>query len=444
MGMSDNFLAELDAEKNPSVVPVADLYFLSGAGGTHSVSSEPFQHYRQEVAEGGFGNVKSAVAARPSDLGPQSLSLTLLDRDFYYTKLLKGRYKARRSRVLCRMAHPDLAEEDWYTFFDGVLDSWESANGTVTLSCRTDDSALRGYIPKVQVLKGAFPGAPDTSLGIYIPIILGIHDAQGLTSQGMIPTVCISQDATLGYKYAVTLGTAASVPRVYKNGSLQTVTTHYTVAQESFGGATITIISMVSSTTASDEITCDVEGLTDDGTTSGAVILDPVDQLKWICNNLIWNDWRGGSYYTDAPVDATAFAVAQSYTSAFGYEGARRYGGTTDQTRGLDAVNGWLRSHPMLRLRWTFDGSLAPVVLDHRFAGYSDDNWIDGDRDEIAASFRYALQASGLVSKVSFQYLYGEADSKFWQSLEIQDLARWEEEKAGVSFDLSHSASRFQ
>ena len=409
--MTSNFLAATD-----SAVAVADIELPSGAGGTHYVSSETFRNYRQDVLNGGFGFVGSGVLERPSDLSSQTFTLTLADRDSYWSSLLSGRYSARRSRVLCRMAHADLEEDDWYTFFDGVLDSWEVGSGAVTLNCKTDETALRSYIEPVPILAGAFPGAPTTSLGVYLPVVLGFHDSTGLlSSAGMVTAVPISIDATLGYKYAVSLGTCADVTDVWKNGTLLTVTTHYTVAQETFGGTTLTVISLVSSSTESDIITCNVEGLTDDGEASGSVILSPLDQLKWICNNLIWNDWRGGAYHTDAPLDLAAFSAVESYTSAFNYEGAIRYGGTTDQTRGIDAVNDWLQSHPMLRLRWGFDGTLAPGVLDHRFGGYSDTNWVDGDRDELRGSFLYRLQAEGLVSKVSMQYLYGEAAGKFWQ-----------------------------
>jgi hypothetical protein len=352
--------------------------------------------------------------------------------------------------VLCRLARTDLDEDDWFTAFDGVLDTWDLSAGAVTLHCKTDETALKSYVPNVQLLGGAFPGADETELTKYLPVVLGIHSAEGLTSQGMLPTLCIARNATYGYKYVVSLGTCASIPRVYKNGSLQTVTTHYTVAQETWGGALLTVISMVSATVATDAITCDAEGLTDDGTTTGSVILSPVEQLKWLCNNLIWNDWSGGTYHTDAPLDAAAFSAAGSYCESFDPEGSVYLGGSTEKTFARDVLKRWIESHPALRLRWNFDGTLAPVALDHRFSGYSDTNWLDGDHDELRqAPFRYMGAAEGTVAKVSTQYLYGEADAQFWQALEVKNLSRWapdsgEPERGEERFDLRYSSARFQ
>jgi len=188
----------------------------------------------------------------------------------------------------------------------------------------------------------------------------------------------------------------------------------------------------------------DVEGITDTGATSGAVIAAPTEQLKWLLNNVIYSDWNGGAYSTTAaPVDSTSFSATGSYCSTFKYEGSQKIGGTADQVTGISLVNGWLKSHPMIRARWGNDGKLGLRVIDHRWTPYTYEYLIDGVTNDVDRGFAFTTSASDIVSKVSVEYLYGEAAGKFWQKLEVQDLARWNVEKVTQSFPLSWSASRF-
>jgi hypothetical protein len=390
--------------------------------------------------------VKSAIASRPTDLQAQVLDVTLVDRNQELTRIIKGQTNPRRSRVTLRIGSRRLGVGDWYMRFDGILVDWEWNGTTVTLHCKTDDRVLLGRVPKPQLTKGAFPGAPNESLGLYLPVILGIHDSQALSGTGMVQAICISLDAGYGYRYAPTFGRARAVPRVYKNGNLQALGTDYTISYPVLGGLQLTSIDFTSATVANDVITCDIEGLTTDGTTAGQVILNPADQMRWVLVNLVWGDWRTGAYLPDssAPIASSAWAAAATYMGAFGDEGAMRLGGDTDRDskRAQDVFNEWLRSEPLVRGGWTSEGKLAVVPFSHLPpSNYMTAAVIDAYVDTLERQ-PYTESDSGLVSKVSINHLFG--GGKFNATVEIQDYFAWAQEQVTETIDMPYSSARFQ
>jgi hypothetical protein len=448
----DAFRQDLAGVVAPTVFAVVDIDFPAGAGGRLRISEDAPNRgtygSSNRALAGGLESVQVSVSPRVSDLGAPRSRAEVADTDNLLSTILSGRYDCRRAPVTARWIHGVTGNE--CVMFTGILDEWSLAGKKVTLQFATDDRVLRGFVPRRQILKGWAPNAPAPSLSVYCPIVLGIHNAQGLVSSGMVTAIPISIDATTGYKYLVSLGTMKSIPRVYKNGTLQTVGTHYNVAQESRGGLSYTYVGFVSATASTDVVTCDVEGLTENGLTSGAVILNPADQVKWVLHNVVYGDWSGGAYLSGAPIDAQMFATTAAYCSLFKYEGAKRIGGTTDQDTGLSLMNEWLRSGPMLRFRWSNLGKLGPFVIDHRFAPYAAAYLFDGGTqlaagvDDVDRSFGFRASSNGIISKVSMQYLYGEAPGKYWQKLEVQDLRRWQIERITESFTFPWSTSRFQ
>lgn len=441
------FRAALAADPKAQLFTVVDVAFPAGAGGTlrfaeDAVSAGSLSASGRIVA-GGIDSLKTSVPQRPGGIGLSSLSITLADADKAISRILYGRYDCRRSVVTVRWGLAVLAEADWWIADSLILDDWSVSGATVELHCTTDDMALHGYAPKRQILKGTFQGAPQASLQLYCPVVLGIHDAGGLTVDGMIPAIPVSIDATLGYEYMVSLGTLKSVDRVYQNGTLKTLTTHYTVGQRSAGGLTFTYVRFVGATAAADVITCDAHGLTDDGTTAGTVILAPAEQLKWVLNNLIYGDWAGGAYVTGAPIDSAAFSATAAYQAAFLVESAVYLGGGTKATSGMEIIDSWMASHLMVRARWRA-GLFGILPIDHRYAPYAAAVTSNASIDDVGASLDVSRSAAGICSKVSVEYLYGEQAGKYWSALEVQDLTRWQTEKRTEGFPLLWSSRRFQ
>jgi hypothetical protein len=427
--MTANFLAEIRREGR-EIYPVADVYWNDNTMGYYS--SSPVLHYNPIVVESGWSDIRQAIAIRPpGSLERLTADLRVDDSDRTITRMLQGSTNMRRSRVLWRWACPTLDVADWFTLFDGILQDWAYDRTTIVLRSRTDDQALEGYIPKVPIIKGSFPGAPATSLGVYLPIVYGIHDSASLSGTGMVPAVCTSLDGTLGYRYCPTMGKASSLTAVYLNGSAKTIVAdppgagQVSVTYPIQGGTQITSINFGTATTSSDVVTCDIEGLTVDGTSGGSVILNPVDQLQHFLVNFVFGDWRSGDWLdpATAPIDTASFQLVSTFAAQFAYEGSRKYGGDTKQTRAIETLNDWLQSHPMMRMYWTKAGDLACAVIDHRSPGYLSTPWIIEEQDQmLGSSFKQDHDATQMVSRINASYLWGEHDQKYWSSLAVQDI----------------------
>lgn len=443
--MPANFLAAVQGIKDAPIVPVVTVYWPSAVG-TKYYASEPFQFFEQRIPEGGIGNVQTSASERPSDLTFQTCEIRLADSDYAITEILQGEYEPRRSRVVAQWAHPGLDSADWFTFFDGIVDDWSFAGGEVSLNCKTDDVPLYGYCPKAPLITGSVPGLVNGARGLYPAIIYGIHDDQSLEGKGAISCPNVILDSTNGYWYIVGIGVMDDVPRVYKNGTLQTVSSHYNIRNPKWGGTTFTAIQFVSATVATDVVTADVQGLTDEGDGTGGLITGSAAQLKHFLVNFAYGDWRTGSWLEDstAPVDTAAFAETATFLDRFGGEGSLYIGGTAEQERCLDVVNRWLKSNTMVRGRWSADGNLGVKPFNHAAGEYLSTPWVQHERDEIGASFRYEATAAQLVSRVSLSYLPGQRAGKLWQSMDLQDLRLWEDEKVTENIRLETSAARYQ
>ncbi len=453
MGLfSANFAAKMGAAGSlaPDIFAVLDVDFPTGAGGRiRFVEDIPAAAYAaapqwSRLSAGAAGPVHSGTSARPGGVQLQTLRARVADTDKLVSKILCGRYECRRSPVAMRWGHPALVEADWCTHFTGILQDWSFANGSVELEAKTDDRVLSGAIPRRQILRGWAPTAPADVLGTYCPIVLGIHNANGLDARGQVPAFPISIDPATGYVYLVSLGAIRSVLRVYKNSVLQTAGVNYNVAQQWRGGLYMTVVVFTGATVATDVVTCDVEGLTVDNTTSGALILLPADQAKWVLNNLVFADWNGGAYSTTtAPIDAPLFARTASYQATFLAEGSHYLGGSLEQTSGMAFLTEWLGSNIMIRARWSPLGKFGVFPFDHRWAPYTTAFWAHDSKDEFDASFGTKHSAGQIVSRVSVEYLPGKVAGKMWQRLEVQDLTRWTLERVTDSFTLAASSARF-
>jgi hypothetical protein len=398
-------------------------------------------------------SITYGAGLRPGNLQTTDLSLTLSDKGRRITRILEGATDPRGSACNLYYALPGLAVADWHLVASGVFDRDEYEDGcrSIRLLLRPNDAPFKGNITKKQILKGECPLALETSFGVYLPLLYGEHDSSALTGKGMVPCININYDDT-GWNYAVCLGWAKSVNRVYKNGTLQTVSTDYTVAYPIIGGAQLTAILFTSAPGETAVITADVEGYETVGNGSGELILNPVDQILHALTNFGFNDYRFGPWLDPGttPLDLASFAISSSYASRSKFEGGNRLGGTADATTIMDALGGWLNSELPFRVFATNGGKLGMRPIDHVFGGYTSPGpavpaseealFVHGQTVEVGATFKPYRDTSLLIRRVDASFIYGAADQKFFQSLAVQNPSQQEE--VSQSYQFAWSAPR--
>ena len=368
--------------------------------------------------------------------------------------ILEGAVDVESSPASISWITEGLDEPSWTTLFVGILQSWRYYGVQVELSVKADAHALEfDDVPRVKLTAGDWPLIHVTSKGTFAPIVYGIHDANAITGKGMLPCPNVRFDATAGYWYVVSLGFVKSVDRCYRNGALLTATTQWTWSYVYAGGKPYTIVALVGITpAASDIITVDVKGLTTLAAGTGAVIASPPEILKHALVNFVFNDWQGAvatasGWLADssAPIDTTSFAAAASWASQFGWESAWRMGGGIQAALGQEVLRSWTNSFPSMRAWWTERGQIGCEPLRHhddRSGLYPSDPWL---REENLIglpeeSFVVSDNPDQLLSRVNGSHLYGEADQKYWATLEVQDPTR--PRRGQQSYSLPFSARR--
>jgi hypothetical protein len=272
----------------------------------------------------------------------------------------------------------------------------------------------------------------------------------------MVLAIIWSIDAVEGYRATPTLGFAAAVPRVYKNGTLLTLTTDYVLSYPIRGGKQFTSIDLVAAITAADIITCDIDGLEDVGDGSGQLITNLVDQhLHWLVN-FAFADHRIGLWNdpADYPIDLDSFARCSDFAAAFLPPGSQRFGGTAVSEKISDGQQRFLGTGLCFRPYWSEHGELALGFIDHRFHGFTSPGFdsdvaavfVRGLVEEIGTSFGENDEASNLIGRVDMQALFGlDSDGrsrKSFQNISVEDVSQ---ENAGArSFALEDSEATLE
>lgn len=394
--------------------------------------------YGPLVSRSGIGKSGAAVSERTSGLAAREFSIEIKDADGVFRELA-ARYQNRlwRSTVSARIGHPDVAAADWCPHFTGILDTWDpSGPASRTLQCRTDDRPLQAKFPKHPFLASDWPLCDPSILGKFAPIVLGVHNSNGVQSAsgtGMVPTYHV--DSAL-YRHAISLGKLKTVVPVYGDGLAISAGDYSIVYVTTASGRIWTVVQFNVSTHEAKAITVDCEGLTDHGDGSGVVITNPVKQLQLLLANFVFGDWKAGDWLVPTILDLPAWWDASLYADRKGLEGSGYYGG--GQITGQSAIDSW--GSWAFKPWWTGAGKIAMAVLDHSLQEHMGDAipWLRGRGD--LRSFKPASQTREIVNEVTVQYLPSAADGRTFETLKLRDLDVVDE--APASIELSQSAAR--
>jgi len=381
----------------------------------------PTTFYAPAITRGGISRAGAAVSERTGGLSSREFSTAIEDTSGEF-RVLVARYanRLRRSTVVARIGIPGVAQDDWCPHSTGILDSWEKAGAASwTLQYRTDDLPLTTKFPTAAFTASDWPNCDPDILGKFAPIVLGIHNSNGVQSAsgtGMVPTFHVD---TALYRHAISLGKLKAVVPVYGDGVAISAGDYSIVYVTTASGRDWTVVQFNVSTHEAKAITVDCQGLTDMGDGSGSVVTNPVKQLQLLLANFVFADWRAGAWLAPSLLDLPAWWDAALYADRKGFEGSDYYGAT--QTTGQAAIESWAGTWK-LKPWWTGEGKIALAILDHSLQEYLGDAlpWIRGRGD--LRSFKLSTDTRQIASEVLVQYLPIASGGGMGETMKLQDL----------------------
>jgi len=388
--------------------------------------------YEARIKE--WSGLRRGFDVRASNLQHVEVTITAADDDRSVRDALEGGQQ-RGSAAIMWDVYPGDAD-NYQQLFTGILDRWSYRKGETDIVIRTDDLALRNYLPTWAVTKSEWPNAPSSSVGLLVPIVYGTHHSAGLSGTGMLTAISVDWTVSVIGWYAVCAGEAKEVLAVYQNGTAKTITTHYTIDYAlSRAGRAYTVIKFTAGNipAAADVITCDVRGYettgnTGSGTTAptGVQITNPVEQMRHLLINFAEKFWLTGAWYTSsdsAIIDAASWAECVQWAEQKQLEGAGYVGGGVEPQQVWDVLNAWLDTWGIFRAYWTAEGKIGLAVLDLSFPGYrgASDPPLLRTEDELGASAEYEMDTTNLTGSVIASYLYDENQGQYLGSLTVTD-----------------------
>lgn len=387
--------------------------------------------YEPRVARGGWSGFARGFDSAASNLARIETTVEVADTDNKLRGCLEDANQRNSEASFYWVVPGNSADYALRGIF--ILDAWEYRPGSVLLRFKSDDRALRTYIPLVSILPSEFPYATAEGKSAFPAIIYGSHDSAGLSGKGMVPTLPVHWVENTSAWYCVCLGQAKEVKAVYVNDTKKLADTYTIDYSYSIGGKSFTLVQFAGDTNTpeeTDRVTVDVYGYEDTGNTgadiippSGTMISNPVQQMSHFLSNHAAG-WKSGAWNTTGSlVDPTSWAAVADFVSKRSLEGARYIGGGTEQRQVIDILDEWLDTFG-LRGYWLANGTLGIATISAEWPGYrteGTDPPLLQDIHELGETFSYVLDSSKLTDRYTASYLYDDVQTKYWGTLDVED-----------------------
>lgn len=270
-----------------------------------------------------IGDIEREVPILPGLHTVAGSTLELSDIDNRFSKL-KATDSFRNVPVRYKLGEPVYGLRSFVTLFQAKTGKWKFNQGRVTF--RLHDASLdRFRVSVAQDLRtcnsAVFPDIPAETPPALVPVIYGLVFANtdaAAVGPGPIPCYRIDPNAGGKWRYVVAQHVCKSIGIVYVYGVLQG--SGYTVTTAAYDGTTMTVIDFDADPADPErigemEVTVGaVQGITDDGTAGGAVIMDAVLQLEHLLVNYFAVD--------PSELDSETWTAAKAASLAAEREGA--------------------------------------------------------------------------------------------------------------------------
>ena len=420
--------------------PLCNVAVVGLPSGTERWSTRPLSsdgvYYKGRIS--GVGEAGPEVNARVYTLPDSQTYFVIADADKYFHKIA-ARYdrRLRGSSVALATIVPGLPLSLCFTYFRGVLDTWEPLPGAYKLTCRTQDLQLRSPFPRRTITAADRPNAPPDSIGRYYQVVYGVHDSAAMEAKGLVAAIQVD---SVNDVWHVSLGRLGAVLAVFADGTL-VPTSSYAVTYPLTNGLRETCIDFTGTSMTGKTITVDVRGLTDKGDGTGSVMVKPMQVLQHALVNWSYGDWKDGEWFdpATAPIDLPYFYSTDQFLVRKGHVVTLVLGGEKEAdipTGRIESYGTTFHVHPF----WE-DGRLAIAPLDPHMAELLIARpWVRGRYHDIDSSLALPQNTRQLVSKVSGNWFHSHAGDTYQQKVECEDLAVVDQVTLPV--DLLHSAAQ--
>ncbi len=335
-------------------VTLAEIDFDSGRRKYSCLGVQSRSGYYADKVES-IGSITREVPLLPGEARISDGSLKLDDTDKEF-RILRGKEPFRNRTVRYRFGDAEKGIDTFTTLFTGkIVNADLDTDGKYSISLR-DASFDRFRVPIPGLLNTVdFPTMPPKQTPVVAPIIYGNVTSAGGSATGAVPCYLTTQSNP--FRYLVAQHACKAVSNVYRYGVLLSPTA-YTKTESVIGGKIYTFIDFTTDQRDTSkpnqiEITADIQGKTDSGTSTGNLITDPVAALKDFLLN------HAG--VLQAELNSTGFTAAATTSTAASYLIAGWISGDAKKTL-MDVVNDFCKSF-LISFFVSRDGLFSPSIL---------------------------------------------------------------------------------
>jgi hypothetical protein len=426
-GLAANMLTELQGQSR--VVPTLKLtlagtdYLFAG----DAVASASQGQYKRCIPPGGWGELVRTVGGRENALSSASMNVTIKDLDRTLSKVIGG---AARGTVVGSTASVDLrsqhvASGDHYQIFSGVIDDYGLVGDLLwRFILRGEDSdrlSAANNIPTINAID--FPNAPTASLGLPMQVVYGRHVSDAVTdATGMVSTICV--DSTNDW-FLVSYCVLNAFHAAWRDGVYATA--DFVMEDKSINGRYYTIVRDTAGTsTATSEITVDVDGLDTSGEAIGTLIDNPATQLEHFLTNFVFGFYPDDSLGAYAWLSAGDYPINEThFTTSEGFFNDRDIVGSIvidSNDKAIDIINKFCLEYQMYPF-WSWDWKVA--VLPNDYAELDIYNPTANIRHEHARSKLTSKPLTKeVVNRITVDYLLNDATGELTKQNRIVDANR--------------------
>lgn len=417
-GLSVGWLIELDIVLTPGAAPTTLRYADAEA------ASWSRGHYDGLIKEKGAGEGSRGVPVFGSDLQISGTSVTLIDKDRRWAKLIRGpvkRYLPGSAVRIYMVSQALTSFSDAFLETSMVIKDWDRrADFEITFNLKPDMVLLERAVPDLSFTEALYPFADTKVWGLFAPFAYGIFDSRPTHGEGMLPAHCVDRNE---FRWFHTVG-QTEVTAVFKDGEPWTDFKQETVQRGGYD-VTETVFpnGLGEGVKAEDvSITWDGRGYRDG---LGVLITNPVSQIAhWLRNFLFGNPtgspWHTGAWLGSCPM--LNVAALSGFIRSYNYFFQRNLTGSayipaSTQRRGLEVLNEWATAWH-LKPYLMHNGQLDVWMLDPARRRPNGDTYYVWGTD---VRFCRPKEENGLARKVMVQYHLDPVANQYGKNTETTD-----------------------